>query len=64
MRRRLRLRREVLVELTEEHLGAVVGGTTGAVTKTTTAVATVQGDCLSLNTCRSCQICTDDGACF
>ena len=62
MKRRLRLRREVLAELTDEHLSAVVGGTTGTI-KTTTAVETLQTACLSLDTCRSCQICTNDGAC-
>lgn len=64
MTRTLRLRREVLSELSDEQLAAVAGGTTGATTKFTTMFASLQGDdCLSLNTCRSCQICTNDGAC-
>jgi hypothetical protein len=63
-RRTLRLNREVLAELTRDQLSAVAGGTTGATTKLTTAIASLDRDCLSLNTCRSCQICTDDGACY
>lgn len=59
MNRTLRLRREVLADLTDAELAGVTGGTT----KYTTIVASWQDDCLSLNTCRSCQICTNDGAC-
>ncbi len=62
MTRTLRLRREVLALLTDEQLGAVAGGLPLA-TPRCTVIATLLDDCLSLNTCRSCQICTNNGAC-
>lgn len=63
MTRTLRLRREVLAPLTDEQLGAIASGIP-ATPNCTTQLGTLQHDCLSLNTCRSCQFCTtNDGAC-